>query len=91
MGHLGQCDIMPSQAPASISSPEFVALGPVVGVPPEGAVLVVVLGGVEVRVEPVALHLPEEVQPLTTRPRTVVKDLQRTNSLFLMVMCKYVS
>ena len=77
-----QCDIMPSQATASFSSPEFVALGPVVGVPPEGAVLVVVLGGVEVGVEPVALHLPEEVQPLAARPRTVVKALQRTNSLF---------
>ena len=43
--------------------------------------LVVVLGGVEVRVEPVALHLPEEVQPLTARPRTVVKALKLTNSL----------
>ena len=38
--------------------------------------LVVVLGGVEVGAQAVALHLPEQVHPLTTSPRAVVEALR---------------
>ena len=62
-------------------SPQFVSLWPVVSVPPECAVLVVVLGGVEVGVEAVALHLAEQVHPLTPRPGAVVEALRKIKSL----------
>ena len=43
--------------------------------------LVVVLGGVEVGVEAVALHLAEQVHPLTPRPGAVVEALRKIKLL----------
>ena len=45
--------------------------------------LVVVLGGVKVRVQAVTLHLAEQVHPLAPRPRAVVESLGRTILIFM--------
>ena len=50
----------------------------VVGIPPHGAVFVVILGGVEISVEAEGLHLAVEVEALAMGPGAVVESLDHT-------------